>query len=66
MGALAILLKVLDLAAVGALTYERAVALKAQIDAMQAEGRDPTDAEWAALFDAIDADSAELDRLANQ
>lgn len=46
-----LLLQILDLAAVSALTVERAIALRDQLKEMIAEGRDPTPEEWAALRD---------------
>lgn len=52
-----VVFKLLDLAVAGSLTYERATQAKAQIDAIVAEGRDPTSAEWDSLF----AESDELD-----
>ncbi len=59
-----LLLQVLDLAIVGALTYERAKALQATIKAMVDEKRDPTPEEWAALrAEGLDLD-ARLDAAA--
>ena len=53
-----ILLQVLDLAVVGALTFDRAKALQAQLQPMIEEGRDPTTEEW----DALRAEGIELDQ----
>jgi len=58
--ALSIILKLLDLAAAGAMTFERIQQLRANINAMQAEGRDPSAEELAALLDAIEADTAAI------
>ncbi|WP_374648707.1 hypothetical protein [Rhizorhabdus sp.] len=53
-----LLLQVLDLAIVGALTYERAKALQDLIKALVDEQRDPTPAEWATLRnEGIDLDA---------
>lgn len=59
--AIPLILKLIDLAEAGALTAGRVSELRSRIAVMQAEGRDPTDAEWSALFDNIDANSAALD-----
>jgi len=53
----ALILKLLDLLVVGTMSFERLAALRAQVAAMVAEGRDPTEAEWDALF----AESDQLD-----
>lgn len=58
--AIAIIMKILDLAVAGSLTYERIVALRQQIRDMQAEGRDPTVEEFTAILDAIEADTAAI------
>lgn len=52
---------VLSLFDAGSAAYERAIALRVKLAAMQAEGREPTQAEWDALFASIDDDSARLD-----
>lgn len=58
--AVAIIMKILDLAIAGTLTYERIKALRQQIADMQAEGRDPTVEEFTAILDAIEADTAAI------
>jgi len=59
-----LILRLLDLAVVGALTMERAQALQAVVGPMLAEGRDPTPDEWAALrAQGVDLD-ARLDAAA--
>lgn len=58
---LAIILKLVDLAQAGVATAEHWQQIRARIEAMVAQNRDPTIAEWNALFDEIDADSAALD-----
>ena len=61
MNALDMGLKLLDGIITGAIALERLDAIRDRMAAMKAEGRDPTDEEWAALFSAIDVDSARLD-----
>ena len=64
MGTVEVISKLLDLVVVGTMTYERAMQLKATIDAIKAQGRDPSDAEWLALFDDIKTDSDRLKKAA--
>ena len=59
MSALAIL-KLLDLIIAGTMTFERIQQLRADIAAMQAEGRDPTNEELTAILDGIEAATAEI------
>lgn len=54
-------LKLIDLAEAGVLTVGCINELRSRIAVMQAEGRDPTDAEWNDLFSDIDGNSAALD-----
>lgn len=62
----AILLQVLDLAAVSALTAERAIAVRDRVKAIIEEGRDPTTEEWDALrAEGLDLD-ARLDAAADR
>jgi hypothetical protein len=56
-----IILKLIDLAEAGAFTVERANEVRRLIQEMQTEGRDPTQAEWEALWSRIDSNSARLD-----
>ena len=64
MGATDIVLKLLDLLVAGSVAWERMADIRDRVAAMRAEGRDPSPAEWAALFDQIGADSARLDHAA--
>lgn len=59
MSALAIL-KLLDLIIAGTMTFERIQQLRADIAAMQAEGRDPTNEELTAILDGIEASTSEI------
>lgn len=52
---------VLSLFDAGSAAYARVVTIRAKLSAMQAEGRDPTQSEWDALFASIADDSARLD-----
>lgn len=52
---------VLSLFDAGSAAYARVVELRAKLAAMQAEGRDPTQSEWDALFASIEHNSARLD-----
>jgi len=52
--------RILDLAIFGLLTVEKAQQIKAEIDVMRAEGRDPTDEEVELLFTRLDAAIEEL------
>lgn len=61
LAAIPLILKLIDLAEAGVLTVSRIKELRSRIGTMQAEGRDPTDAEWADLFADIDANTAALD-----
>lgn len=56
-----IVLKLIDLAEAGALTVGKITELRANIQAMQAEGRDPTPEEWDQLFDSIQVNTDRLD-----
>jgi hypothetical protein len=56
-----LILKILDLAVVGAMSFDRLQALRAKVATIVAEGREPTDDEWAALIGDIDEASARLD-----
>lgn len=51
----------LNLFEAGSAAYERFNELRGKLTAMQAEGRDPTPAEWDELFDGIESNSARLD-----
>lgn len=64
MNATAAMIRLLDLLVAGSIAYERLATLRARLEAMQADGRDPTPEEWTALFDTIDEDSARLARMA--
>jgi hypothetical protein len=56
-----IILKLIDLAEAGAFTVERANEIRGFIQDMQNEDRDPTPAEWEALWSRIDSNSERLD-----
>ena len=61
-----ILLQVLNMAVVGSLTFDRANVLRANVQRIMAEQRDPTPAEWAELqAHGIEA-SARLDAAAGR
>lgn len=53
--------RLLDLVIAGTLAVEKAKELKAKLEEMKAENRDPTPEEWDALFATIDADAERLD-----
>ncbi|HUY04988.1 MAG TPA: hypothetical protein VMV33_17050 [Rhodocyclaceae bacterium] len=61
---LAVLDALPGLVAAGKDVAEFAVQQRAVLSAMEAEGRDPTPAEWAALGTSVAADEAEVHRLA--
>lgn len=56
-----LILRLLDLFVAGSLAFEQLQAMKARLEQMKAEGRDPTAEEWEELFGSIEADSARLD-----
>jgi hypothetical protein len=60
MEAFLILSKALDLFIAGEMAAERLVAVNNRLKQMKAEGRDPTDAEFADEFAQIDADHARI------
>jgi hypothetical protein len=59
--AVALILKLLDLFEAGSIAYERIAEIRAKLETMKAEGRDPTPEEWDALFADIDKNSQALD-----
>ncbi len=61
MATIALILRLLDLVVAGTMAFERFNEMKTRLEAMKAEGRDPTPAEWEALFADIDIDSGRLD-----
>lgn len=54
------ILQLLDLFVAGTMTYERIQQLRADLAAMQAEGRDPTAEELTAILDGIEASTADI------
>lgn len=54
------ILQLLDLFVAGTMTYERIQQLRADLAAMQAEGRDPTAEEMTAILDGIEASTADI------
>ena len=66
MNAVTAIIKLLDLFIAGSMAYDRVMLLRAQLETMQAEGRDPTEEEWAALFTENDTLSDQLDELATR
>lgn len=56
----ALILKLLDLFVAGTMTFERIQQLRADIAAMQSEGRDVTADELTAILDGIDQSTAEI------
>jgi hypothetical protein len=57
-----VIIQLLNLIIAGTEGIGRAIALKQQLEQFQAENnRDPTQAEWDALFSSIDIDSARID-----
>ena len=61
-----LLFKVLDAMIAGSFGIERAKELKARLEAMIAEGRDPNDEDWADLFGGLDADREALHEAASR
>lgn len=61
MNAVLVAMRLLDLLVAGTMAYEQIQAIRARLQVMQDEGRDPTAEEWASLFAEIDADAARLD-----
>lgn len=61
MGTTMIVMRILDMLVVGTSAVERVQTMRARISAIQAEGRDPTDAEWEELFAEQEALGARLD-----
>ena len=55
------ILKLTDLFIFGSITYERFVASQARIKEMIAEGRDPSDKEFAEMFAGIDTAIGRID-----
>lgn len=69
MNAVTAMMRLLDLLVAGTVALEQFQAMRARLSQMQAEGRDPSAAEWEALFATIDADAARLnaaDRRLNE
>lgn len=56
----ALIIKLLDLFVAGTMTFERIQQLRADIAAMQSEGRDVTADELTAILDGIDQSTAEI------
>lgn len=53
--------KVLQLAQLGLVGMEKLKQVQAQVEAIKAEGRDPTDAEWASINARLDSADAILE-----
>lgn len=62
----ALALRILDGVIAGTMTLERAQQAKAQIEAIVADGRNPTVDEWSALFTESDELDLRLDAAAKR
>ena len=58
--ALQVLVQILNIVVAGSAAIEQLAAIRAQVEAMVAQGRDPTEAEWAGLLADIEALGARL------
>lgn len=56
-----LIIQLLNIFIAGSAGVERFIALRDQLSAMKAEGRDPTEAEWEALLSSVTDDSTALD-----
>lgn len=56
-----IILQILNIAVAGSAAIEQLSAIRAQVEEMTADGRDPTDAEWQSLLADIQSLSARLE-----
>lgn len=65
MDSIKVLLEVLNLLVASTAVLERLTALRTQVEAMVAEGREPTTEEWNALFAVLQSDADALNALAN-
>lgn len=58
----ALIIKLLDALVIGAASIERLQAARARLATIAAEGRDPSDAEWAELIGELKGLGERLDR----